>query len=139
MNLGAYGFLVARGERPALLGCQYESTVFPGRAPTGHVLLRAIVGGTFDPGIVDRPDTEIVDSVIADLGTAAGLSVRPSFTRVWRHRNVLPQYELGHERLARAVDDAITRLPGLRFTGMGVRGMGLSDCIRDAAALARAL
>ena len=61
MDLAAYGFLVARGEHPRLLGCQYESSTFSGRAPAGGVLLRALVGGSgpgFEPELVDQPDND---------------------------------------------------------------------------------
>ena len=59
IDLDAYGFVVARGEGVRLLGCQYETSVFSGRAPEGGVLLRALLGGTFDPGLVDADDGAI--------------------------------------------------------------------------------
>lgn len=139
MDLDAYGFLVARGERPTLLGCQYESTVFPGRAPAGAVLLRAILGGTFEPALLDQDDAALVARTVADLGTIAGLDQRPDFARVWRMRGVLPQYLLGHEARVQAIEAEVARLPGLHLLGIGLRGIGLSDCIRNATALARAI
>ena len=57
-----------------VLGCQYESSIFAGRAPEGAVLLRAILGGTFDPGIVEESDDVIRDRTVADLRRLAGLS-----------------------------------------------------------------
>ncbi len=136
VRLGAYGFLVARGERPTLLGCQYESSIFPGRAPAGAVLLRAIAGGTFDPGAVDLPDAALVDRTLSDLRVAAGLTAAPDFVAVFRQRDVIPQYEIGHEERVGAVDDAVARLPGLSVSGHALRGVGVSDCIRAASALA---
>jgi oxygen-dependent protoporphyrinogen oxidase len=139
LDLDAYGFLVARGERPTMLGCQYESTVFPGRAPEGAVLLRAILGGSFEPRILDQSDARITDRAVADLNLVAGLNTRPDFTAVWRLPQVLPQYELGHERRVRAIEEAIARRLRLHLLTVGLRGIGLTDCIRNATALARSI
>ncbi len=133
MKLDAYGFLVARGEPPTILGCQYDSSVFPGRAPKGGVLLRVILGGTFDPRLVDRDDRALIDHAVGDLRLAAGLTAVPAFAAVWRHRDVIPQYHLGHERRARAIEAALP--PGLHLLGMSLRGVGISDAIRNAEAL----
>jgi oxygen-dependent protoporphyrinogen oxidase len=139
MDLGAYGFLVARDERATILGCQYESTVFPGRAPAGATLLRVIIGGTFDPGAVERDDGALVAQAVGDLRTIAGLAAEPDFTAVWRMPQVLPQYEIGHERRASAIEAAVAKNLRLHLLTIGVGGVGLSDCIRKAAALARAI
>ena len=66
MDLDAYGFVVARGENIALLGCQYETSVFPGRAPEGGVLLRALIGGSFAPALVDADDGALAILVLGD-------------------------------------------------------------------------
>jgi protoporphyrinogen/coproporphyrinogen III oxidase len=139
MQLDAYGFLVARGEGVRLLGCQYESSIFEQRAPAGAVLVRAILGGTFDPAIVDADDRAIVSQAIADLRRVAGLRREPDFTAVWRHRAAIPQYDLGHAERVRAADAALARLPGLHVLGHALRGVGVGDCIKAAAALAAQL
>ncbi len=142
VDLRSYGFLVARdpavgGAPSTVLGCQYESSIFAGRAPEGAVLLRAIVGGTFDPGIVGESDDVIRDRTVADLRRLAGLSREPDFVRVWRHRDAIPQYALGHARLVADADADLARHPGLYLIGHTLRGVGLNDCIAAAADLAR--
>src|SRR5205814_871200 len=84
VDLDAYGFVVARGEGVRLLGCQYESSVFPDRAPAGGVLLRALLGGTFDPGLVDADDGAIANQALDDLRRVTGLARDPDFVDVWR-------------------------------------------------------
>jgi oxygen-dependent protoporphyrinogen oxidase len=154
MDLNAYGFLVTRGERggqtggetdnrdPArrpppirVLGCQYESSIFAGRAPEGAVLLRAILGGTFDPGIIDESDGAIAAIATADLRRLAGLTRDPDFVRVWRHPAAIPQYRLGHAAKVAAADRDLARHPGLSLIGHTLRGVGLNDCIATAAGL----
>ncbi len=142
IDLRAYGFLVARdpaigGAPSTVLGCQYESSIFAGRAPEGAVLLRAILGGTFDPGIVDESDDVIRARTIADLRRLAGLTREPDFVRIWRHRDAIPQYALGHAALVAAADADLARHSGLYLLGHTLRGVGLNDCIAAGAALAR--
>ena len=137
MDLDAYGFVVARGEAISLLGCQYDSSVFPGRAPAGGVLLRALCGGVFDPALVDGDDAAITRQVLADLRRAAGLRRDPDVVQVWRARPGIPQYDRAHLARVHAVDEALTRLPGLVVIGHSLRGVGVTACIGAATALVR--
>ena len=138
MDLDAYGFVVARGEGVKLLGCQYETSVFPGRAPEGGVLLRALLGGTFDPGLVDGDDAAIAALAVGDLQRVTGLAREPDFVDVWRARPGIPQYDLAHADRVREVDAAVARLRGLAVIGNALRGVGVNDCIAAAARLASA-
>ena len=142
MDLDAYGFLVARGESPKMLGCQYESSTFPGRAPPGDVLLRCILGGAgpgFDPGVVERPDERVIEDTVSDLKTITGLARAPDFARVWRHPAGIPQPRPGHLRLVAAIDAGLRRHPGLFLLGHAVRGVGVNESIRAATAFAASL
>ena len=94
--------------------------------------MRALIGGTFDPGIVDAEDATIWEQVVADLRRVAGLRREPDFVDVWRARPGIPQYDLAHRARIRAVDDAIAKLPGLTVIGNTLRGVGVNDCIRAA-------
>jgi oxygen-dependent protoporphyrinogen oxidase len=137
MDLAAYGFIVARGEGPTLLGCQYESSIFDHRAPPGAVLLRALLGGTFDPAIVDAGDDAIAARAVDDLRRVAGLRRDPDFVAVWRHPAGIPQYDLSHAARLRAVENDLRRHPGLHVLGQSTTGVGVNDGIAAAAALAR--
>jgi oxygen-dependent protoporphyrinogen oxidase len=136
MDLDAYGFVAARGEGVKILGCQYDSSVFPGRAPAGSALLRVLMGGVFDPSLLDADDGAIAGHAIADLRRAAGLAREPDLVDVWRVRPGIPQYTLGHGRRVAAVDQAIASLPGLTVIGHALRGVGITECIRTATRIA---
>ena len=97
-----------------LLGCQYETSMFADRAPEGGVLLRALLGGTFDPALVDADDGAIAARRSATCGASpASRASRTSSTsgaRAPAFRNTIS----AHAARVRAVDDAVARLPGPR-------------------------
>ena len=57
--------------------------------------------------------------------------------RVWRHRDGIPQYNVGHAARVARIDSDLARHPGLHLLGHTLRGVGLNDCIAAGAALAR--
>jgi oxygen-dependent protoporphyrinogen oxidase len=124
-DLAGFGFLVTPGETLGILGCLWESSLFPGRAPEGHVLLRIMLGG-------ELPDGEVVPRALAAVRRALGVQGEPGLAHLFRHRRAIPQYTIGH--LARvAAADALERdLPGLFWTGNALRGVGVNDCTREA-------
>src|SRR5689334_3879176 len=57
--LNGFGFVVPFVEKRSLLACTFSSVKFSGRAPEGHVLLRAFAGGALQPEIFARDDDEM--------------------------------------------------------------------------------
>ena len=129
--LDGYGLLVPRGEGLRCTACTFVSTKFPGRAPEGHVLLRAFLGGTRDPDVLALDDAAMVALVRREMGPVLGLRGAPVVERVYRWPRATPQMEIGHlERMAR-LDAVMAGVPGVFLTGAGLRGTGLPDTIAD--------
>lgn len=128
--LDGFGFLVPRGEGLRILGCLWDSSVFPRRAPDGRVLIRAMVGGASDPSAVDEPDERLLASVLDDLA-GAGLRGRPRMTRIYRHRLGIGQYTVGHDdRLAR-IGERLRLRPGLFLAGSSYFGVSMNLCVAE--------
>src|SRR4029077_6633962 len=90
--LAGFGFVVPAVERRALLACTYASRKFPGRAPEGHDLVRAFVGGALQPEVLERDDAALVALVRRELEALAGIGATPELIRVQRHSRAMPQY-----------------------------------------------
>jgi oxygen-dependent protoporphyrinogen oxidase len=128
-----FGFLVPRGEGPRILGCLWDSSLFPGRAPDGKVLLRAMIGGAHDPQATELERGGLVEIVTRDLATTMGISAKPELVRVYRHKVGIAQYHVGHaERLA-SIEEGLARLPGLSVSGSSYFGVAMNACIERAA------
>jgi len=125
------GFVVPRVERSPLLAATWVTSKWPGRAPAGHALLRAFLGGGRDPRRLDRSDAELVEQAREGLADVMSISGEPLFSRLYRWTRQSPQYEVGHlDRLA-AIETHLSRFSGLFVTGSGFRSIGIPDCIAD--------
>ncbi len=136
--LNGYGLVVAARERKRTTALSFVSTKFPHRAPAGHVLLRAFLGGARDGDVLALSDAEMVATVEREMAPALGLRGAPVMTRVFRWPGGTPQLEVGHlERMA-AAEGALP--PGLFLSGAGIRSTGIPDSVADGtqAALAAA-
>jgi protoporphyrinogen/coproporphyrinogen III oxidase len=134
--LDGHGMLVPRGEGLRCNACSFVSTKFPGRAPGGHVLLRAVFGGIRDPEAVHMDEADLARLAHDELTRPLGLRSGPLLSRVYRWPAGTPQMEVGHlERVAR-IERRLADLPGIHLTAGGFRGVGLPDVIADARAVA---
>lgn len=126
-KLDGLGFVVPHAEGRRVRACTWSSAKFAGRAPDGHVLLRAFVGGAFAAELVQLDDGELQDLVLGELEDLMGLIGEPVLVRVHRWRRGIPQQELGHlqrvERIAGLVPE------GLFLAGNAYGGVGLPDAV----------
>jgi len=130
--LDGFGFVVPRTERRALLACTFASVKYPGRAPAGHTLLRAFVGGALDEAILGADDATLVERARDELRQALGVTAEPVLTRVCRWPAAMPQYRVGHLARVETIERRVAALPGLGLAGGGYRGVGIADCVRSA-------
>ncbi len=137
--LDGFGFLVPRGEGPRILGMLWDSSIYPGRAPEGRVLMRAMIGGAHDPSAIDLDDETLLATVRSDLRTTMALDLKPSFMHIFRHRLGIPQYKVGHLGKLAGIDAALERHPGLYVAGNSYRGIAINSCVAEAGAVAERL
>ncbi len=136
--LNGFGFLVPRGEGVRVLGVLYSSSIFPGQAPDGRVLLRVIAGGSVDPEFAAMTPDEALSTVRRDLRVTMGVAAEPEFVEHIPWPQGIPQYELGHLSRVERADNALAEHPIL-LTGNAYRGVGVNDTVRDARRTAEAL
>jgi oxygen-dependent protoporphyrinogen oxidase len=128
-RLDGFGFLVPEVERRNVLGVVFSSTVFPGRAPAGHVLLTAFVGGVRHPDLANADLSTLTARVLDDLRLLLGVRGEPTFRTFHLWPKAIPQYALSYGRFKEIMDDAERRSPGLALTGSYREGVALGDVI----------
>jgi oxygen-dependent protoporphyrinogen oxidase len=129
--LAGYGFVVPHGEGLRTTAVTFVSSKLPGRAPEGHVLIRAFVGGVRDATSLEQDDATLAGGVLTELAPLLGLEAAPVLRRVYRWPSATPQLEVGHQERFAAVEREVAEVPGLYLAGAGLRVTGIPDCIGD--------
>jgi len=131
-DLDGFGYLIPKQEGMNTLGTLWDSSIFENRAPGGKVLLRSMIGGACFPDYINLSDDEVVRRVRSDLQAIMGIKESPSFFRIFRHPQAIPQYTVGHGKRLEALEQGLKGTPGLFLTGNSYRGIGLNDCVAAA-------
>jgi oxygen-dependent protoporphyrinogen oxidase len=138
--LDGVGFVVPRAAGRPILASTWVSSKWEGRAPSGHVLLRAFFGGAWGEGVLAGRDDELVRLARTELRTLMSIDAEPRMTRVFRFDRASAQMRVGHLAKMRSLHERLgTAAPGLRVAGGGYDGVGIPDCIRQGQDAARAL
>ena len=137
--LNGFGFVVPFIEKRSLIACTFSSVKFSGRAPEGHVLLRAFAGGALQPDIFALAESDMAARVEADLRELLGIDEAPLFVETAKWERSMPQYEVGHLERVSEIEKLTSELPGLTLAGNAYRGAGIPDCIRSGEAAAETL
>lgn len=131
-----FGFLAPRNQGLRILGCLWDSSIFSHRAPSGWVLLRAMVGGAQDPDAVRMGDGDLLATVRADLATSMRIDAAPAKHWIFRHPLGIPQYGIGHGARMRRISERLEQFPGVELVGNSYRGVAINSCVKEAKELA---
>lgn len=127
--LDGFGMLVPPAEQRSILGVLFNSTLFPNRAPAGHVALTVMTGGALRPDLARLDDDTLLAFVQRELSELLGIGGAPVFIRrnFWPH--AIPQYNLGYERFLDLIARTEAAHPGL-FIGGHIRdGISVPNCL----------
>jgi protoporphyrinogen/coproporphyrinogen III oxidase len=131
-RVDGFGFIAPQSSRRDILGVQWCSSIFPQRAPSRMVLLRAMCGGWNRPDIASWNDERFVQAVRAELRLSMGIEAAPVFHRIIRWERAIPQYRLGHLENVNWIEERSRRYPGLFLGGNAYHGVSLNDCTEQA-------
>jgi oxygen-dependent protoporphyrinogen oxidase len=136
-SLEGFGFLVPRSSGLRILGTVWNSSLFPNRAPDGHVLLTSFVGGATDPAAVALSESEIVSTVHRQLASVLGISQPSSFSHFHAWQRAIPQYNLGHMQRMNLLSEIQNKHQSIRLIGNYLRGPALGACVEEALTVAQ--
>jgi oxygen-dependent protoporphyrinogen oxidase len=137
--LDGFGALMPQVECGRILGTLFSSTLFPGRAPEGHVALTTFVGGMREPELAELGERELLRVVQDELSRLVGVTAPPVFAHVKRWPRAIPQSTLGYQRFKDAIAAVESAAPGLFIGGNCRDGISLANCIASGSRLAEAV
>ena len=135
-SLDGFGFLVPRSAGLRTLGTVWNSSLFPGRAASGHALLTTFVGGATDPNAAKLRTNELSSLAHREIAPLLAIKSNPAFCNVTVWPRALPQYNLGHADRLASIQKSLAHFPGIRLTGNYLRGPAIGACVEHALAVA---
>jgi len=135
-ELNGFGFLIPRSAKVRTLGTVWNSSLFAGRAPSGHVLLTSFAGGASDAAATTLGEVGLRELVHAELAPILKIASAPAFASVTVYPRALPQYNLGHAARLASVQAALVELPGVFLAGNYLRGPAIGACVEQALGVA---
>lgn len=124
-----FGIIYPHIDGGSMIAISFSSNKYSGRAPDGKLLLRFFIGGALQEQLVDLPDDDLFKLALDQFEKSLGCRPSPEFQTVFRWKNAMPQYHVGHlDRVAR-IESLTAALPGLELAGKSYRGVGIPACI----------
>ena len=125
--LDGFGMLIPAAERFSILGALFSSSLFPNRAPAGHVLLTCYMGGARAPELALLGAEQQFELALNDLGRILGIRGAPTFKHAFVYPKAIPQYEVGYGKFKQLMNDTEVKAPGIFFAGHYRDGISLGD------------
>ncbi len=124
-----FGMLIPKIEGFKILGTIFSSSLFPNRAPTGHLTLTSYIGGQRYPEFALLPEEKLVAMVCEDLRVLLGVTGKPVFQHCVLYPKAIPQYNVGYGRYRDLMNEIENRAAGFFFAGHYRDGVSLGDSI----------
>ena len=105
--------LIPKVEGFKILGTIFSSSLFPNRAPAGHLTLTSYVGGERFPELASLAPEELFDLTCEDLRVLLGVRGKPTFQHSVFYPKAIPQYVVGYGRFRNLMREIESRTPGL--------------------------
>ena len=124
-----FGMLIPRVEGFKILGTIFSSSLFPNRAPAGHLTLTSYVGGERYPELASLDPEELFALTRQDLQVLLGVRGKPTFQHSVFYPKAIPQYVVGYGRFRDQMNDLEKNATGFFLAGHYRDGISLSDSI----------
>ncbi len=132
-----FGYLVPSQEKEAVLGCVWDSCVFPQQnTRENETRLTVMIGGARTPEVETYSEKRGKSIALEAMQNHLGIEVEPDVAYVRLARQAIPQYQVGHQQLLSTLYHQLTSLPRLTLTGNSFDGVSINDRVTQARLLA---
>jgi protoporphyrinogen/coproporphyrinogen III oxidase len=131
IDLKGFGFLVPEVENRKILGTIWSSSIFPNRAPEGHVELTTFIGGSRQPKLAGLPNEEVAKIAHEENSNLMKIEGVPAFRAVSKWEKAIPQYNIGHLSILDAVRHVESIHKGFYICSNYKDGISVADCIAN--------
>lgn len=129
-----FGYLVPSSEKESILGCVWDSSIFPqqNRHPN-ETRLTLMMGGTLHPFIEESSESHCLDLALEALARHLNIQEVPDFAQVKIAKQAIIQYEVGYSSLKETLHSILLNsFPHLTLIGPINGGVSVNECIAQA-------
>ena len=125
-----FGYLIPSGLHTPVLGCVFDSSVFPEQDAENQKRMTVMLGGMHYPEIINKNDDELVALSLKTLKKDLNINKEPTIIHVHKASKAIPQFEMGYLSWKKEIEKEIKeQFPGLILAGSGWAGVSINDCI----------
>lgn len=126
-----FGYLIPKKEGEKILGCVFDSSVFPSQNQSvEETRLTVMIGGDRSPELLEHSFDELGKCALEALSRHLGINEAPDFCRVHMAKSAIPQYRVGHRNLVSMLERRLAEThPKLRLAGSSFYGVAVNDSI----------
>ena len=126
-----FGIIYPHIDNGQVIAISFSSNKFAGRCDDDQLLIRTFIGGAMQSELVDLDDEALFEIALAQLDKSVGLQGQPIFKRVFRWRNCMPQYHLGHVERVEQIELLANAHANFALAGNSYHGVGIPACVES--------
>lgn len=141
LHFDGFGYLIPSGGNSPVLGCVWDSSVFPmHNISPEQTRLSVMLGGMKHPDIANLSEEALISTAAESVKKDLGITIRPKAVRVHKAVQAIPQYHVGYSLLKKNIYAGFRSIsPRISVIGSAFSGVSVNDCIAHAELLARSL
>lgn len=128
-----FGYLVPSKLELQVLGCVWDSFIFPQQNRGDQTRLTIMMGGSRHPSVENMSESELREQALRVLQEHMGIHAEPQVMQVKIAQKAIPQFEVGYSIWKKEIQQAIGQFfPRLTLSGSAWTGVSINDCIAEA-------
>lgn len=134
-----FGYLVPSRYQLQVLGCVWDSSVFPQQNRENQTRLTIMMGGSRHSEVNLMSEAEIIEQAQQVLNKHLGIKAHPKVIQIKKAHQAIPQFEVGHTEWKQEIQELMQEIPQLTLSGSAWTGVAINDCIAKARQLAQSI
>lgn len=126
-----FGIIYPHIDDGQVIAISFSSNKFAGRCNDDQLLVRVFIGGAMQSELVELDDEALFKIALAQLDKSVGFEGQPIFKRVFRWRNCMPQYHLGHLERVEQIEALAGAHANFALAGNSYHGVGIPACVES--------
>jgi oxygen-dependent protoporphyrinogen oxidase len=135
-ELDGFGLLTTQSANLEILGVLWDSSIFENRAPIGKKSIRILIGGSRNPELALKSQSELIQFAKNGVKTCMNIDQEPDTVFVKQYKHGIPRYKVGHQEIVEEIFSHIENDKNIFLGGNAYYGVGLNDCVANSMQLA---